>query len=125
IGLFLLGTGLSVLQVAVNPFVTLLGPVNKAATRINIMGACNKLAGILAPLLFGAIILSDASTLTAQLELLSGIELENKLNQLARRVILPYSGLAALLVILAFVVRAAHLPKIAAFDIDQNGPSRT
>src|SRR5687768_17303659 len=54
IGLFGLGAGLSVLQTAVNPYITVLGPKESAAQRISIMGICNKFAGILAPLIFAA-----------------------------------------------------------------------
>jgi len=47
--LFVLGTGLALLQTAVNPYVTILGPIESAAKRISIMGICNKVAGVLAP----------------------------------------------------------------------------
>lgn len=50
LGLFTLGTGLAILQTAANPYITLLGPKERAAQRISIMGICNKGAGILAPL---------------------------------------------------------------------------
>src|SRR5918912_2631923 len=52
IGLFTIGTGLAILQTAANPYITVLGPKERAAQRISIMGICNKGAGILAPLLF-------------------------------------------------------------------------
>src|SRR3954470_22547108 len=48
LGLFIIGTGLALLQTAANPFVTILGPIESAAKRISIMGICNKLAGIIA-----------------------------------------------------------------------------
>ena len=62
IGLFTIGTGLAVLQTAANPYVTILGPIERAAQRISILGICNKTAGIVAPQLFAAVILraSDA-----------------------------------------------------------------
>ena len=47
-GLFIIGTGLALLQTASNPYVTVLGPIESAAKRISIMGICNKIAGILA-----------------------------------------------------------------------------
>src|SRR4029453_15262475 len=47
-GLFIIGTGLTLLQTASNPYVTVLGPIESAAQRISIMGICNKVAGILA-----------------------------------------------------------------------------
>jgi MFS family permease len=51
-GLFTIGAGLAVLQTAANPYITVLGPAERAAQRISIMGICNKAAGISAPLLF-------------------------------------------------------------------------
>ena len=56
-GLFSIGAGLAILQTAANPYITILGPAESAAQRISIMGICNKGAGILAPLLFAAVIL--------------------------------------------------------------------
>jgi hypothetical protein len=47
LGLFIIGTGLALLQTASNPYVTILGPRESAATRISFMGICNKVAGIL------------------------------------------------------------------------------
>lgn len=57
LGLFTLGSGLAILQTAANPYITVLGPKERAAQRISIMGICNKGAGILAPILFAAVIL--------------------------------------------------------------------
>ena len=49
-GLFIIGSGLSLLQTASNPYVSILGPIESAAKRISIMGICNKTAGILSPI---------------------------------------------------------------------------
>src|SRR5690606_17893924 len=57
LGLFTIGIGLAILQTAANPYITILGPKERAAQRISIMGICNKGAGILAPILFAAVIL--------------------------------------------------------------------
>ena len=57
LGLFVEAAGLTLLQTAANPYVTILGPIESAASRISIMGVCNKVAGAIAPLLLvGAII---------------------------------------------------------------------
>jgi len=60
LGLFVLGAGLASLQTAANAYITVLGPKERAAQSISIMGICNKAAGILAPLLFAAVILKAA-----------------------------------------------------------------
>ncbi|MGI8583305.1 MAG: MFS transporter, partial [Chitinophagaceae bacterium] len=51
IGLFIQATGLTILQTASNPYITILGPIESAAKRISIMGICNKVAGAIAPLI--------------------------------------------------------------------------
>src|SRR5690606_11910277 len=57
VGLFTLGTGLTVLQTVANLYITMIGEKERAAQRISIMGICNKGAGILAPLAFSWAIL--------------------------------------------------------------------
>lgn len=110
VGLFLLGTGLTILQIAVNPYVTVLGPHHRAAQRMSIMGACNKFAGMLAPLIFGAILLNQAAT--GLENTLSDEMSEGQLQALANRVIIPYAVLAAFLAGLALLVSRAGLPPI-------------
>ncbi len=56
-GLFVIGGGLALLQTAVNPYISILGPIESAAQRIALMGICNKVAGILAPVLIGTVVL--------------------------------------------------------------------
>jgi glucose/galactose transporter len=119
-GLFIIGTGLSILQTASNPYITIVGPIESAAKRISIMGICNKVAGVLAPIILGAVILSDADTLVQQLQVLNEPEKNLKLNELASRVIVPYSLMAAALVGLAVMVRFSALPEIEVEQEDQN-----
>ena len=111
-GLFLLGVGLTLLQTAVNPYITLLGPPEKAAQRISIMGICNKTAGILAPLIMGSIILKNASGLIKELESMNVFAKAERLNQLSHAVIVPYCILAAILLLIGVLIRFAHLPEI-------------
>ncbi|MBL7916635.1 MAG: sugar MFS transporter [Bacteroidia bacterium] len=112
LGLFIIGTGLSVLQTAVNPYVTIVGPIESAAKRISIMGICNKIAGVIAPIALGAVILSDADQLVASLADMA-TEVKNELlNGLARRVILPYSLMAVVLAGLSMMIYFSPLPEI-------------
>src|SRR5215210_9080869 len=75
VGLFTIGAGLAILQTAANPYFTVLGPKERAAQRISIMGICNKGAGILAPLIFAAVILRATDTnLFAQLSTMTEAE---------------------------------------------------
>jgi glucose/galactose transporter len=115
-GLFVIGTGLSILQTAANPYITIVGPIESAARRISIMGVCSKVAGALAPLVLGAVVLGDADAFVASLE---GADQETrtmKLDELASRVITPYTIMAGALVLLGLLVRVSPLP-----DIDAEG----
>lgn len=112
LALFVVGGGTTLLQTAVNPYITLLGPPEKAAQRISIMGICNKLAGVIAPLVLGAIILSNAAGLLTELQHYNAAEKTARLDQLARTVILPYSILTIILLLLAVCIKYVHLPEI-------------
>lgn len=121
IGLYCLGTGLAILQTAANPYVTIVGPIESAARRMSIMGIFNKFAGIVAPLIFAAVIFRESDQ--ANLALLESgamgeMEKDMLLNELIRRVILPYSILAGLLLIVGFAIRYSVLPEIEAEEED-------
>lgn len=112
-GLFTLGAGLALLQTAANPYVTILGPGERAAQRFSIMGICNKLAGILAPLLFAAVILRpDDNRLFRELENLESAARSQALDELAARVVVPYAVVALVLLLLGLLVRGSSLPEI-------------
>ena len=97
LGLFVIGTGLALLQTASNPYVTILGPSESAAQRISVMGICNKVAGILSQVIFGGLLLSSAAG-AAKLE----------------TVIMPYGIMTAILIALALWVRFSTLPEVEA-----------
>ena len=63
-GIFVIGAGLAILQTASNPYISILGPIEGAAQRIAIMGICNKVAGILAPIVLGALVLHGMDNLS-------------------------------------------------------------
>ena len=112
-GLFTLGIGLAILQTAANPYVTILGPKESAAKRFSIMGICNKFAGIIAPLLFAAAILRSTDTeLFEQLKTMTGTAKNAALDELIRRVIVPYSIVSGVLVSLGLLIRFSPLPEI-------------
>ncbi len=114
-GLFVLGTGLALLQTAANPYVSVIGPIESAAKRISIMGVCNKLAGIVANLLFGAVLLKNADAIQAQLSD-AATTAETKLqllSELSNRVVVPYTVLAIFLAIVAVVIYRSSLPDIS------------
>lgn len=111
-GLFIIGTGLALLQTASNPYVTVLGPIEKAASRISIMGICNKVAGILAVFVLGSITLNNVDGLKAKLLTLNPAEKAIELDALASKVINPYIIIASALALLAVILYFIHLPEI-------------
>jgi glucose/galactose transporter len=112
-GLFTLGAGLAILQTAANPYITVLGPKETAARRISVMGICNKGAGILAPLIFAAVIFKVTDTdLFARLGAMAPAEKSAALDELIRRVVVPYACLGWTLLALGFLVRISPLPEI-------------
>ena len=113
LGLFTIGIGLAILQTAANPYITLLGPQDRAAQRISIMGICNKAAGILSPLIFAAVILRPTDTaMFAQLDAMTEAARATALDELVRRVIVPYSVLGTFLFVLGYLVYRSPLPEI-------------
>ncbi len=111
-GLFIQGTGLSILQTAANPYVTILGPIESAAKRISIMGIANKVAGILSPLILGVIVLKGIDGLVESLQTMTLAERAIELDLLASRVILPYIIMAIVLVVLSILLKFMALPDI-------------
>jgi MFS transporter, FHS family, L-fucose permease len=112
---FVVGSGLTILQAASNPYVVKAGPESTAAVRISIMGLLNKSAGVIAPLIFTALILGDLSNTNAHsLSLLSEVERMDKISILANNLILPYVGLAVVLFILGLALKFSPLPELAA-----------
>ena len=112
VGLFIIGTGLALLQTASNPYVSIIGPIESAATRISIMGICNKVAGILAGLIFGYIALKDADAFEHSLLTLDSVARDAKLDELASRVIVPYMIISGVLLLLAIAIIFSGLPDI-------------
>src|SRR3954470_13949957 len=99
VGLFVIGTGMALLQTASNPYVSIIGPIESAASRISIMGICNKVAGIIGGLIFGYIALSDADAVIQSLQTMDDTTKAATLDALAARVIVPYIIIAIVLIV--------------------------
>ena len=112
-GLFVQGTGLALLQTASNPYISIVGPIESAAQRISIMGICNKVAGMLSPIILGALVLKNASAIQEKVTAATDAALKKQLlDELAGRVIPPYIVIAIVLVLLAFMIKKSSLPEI-------------
>ena len=114
VALFTLGSGLTILQTASNPYIVLVGPTESAAMRISIMGLINKSAGILAPLVFTALIFNDLGTFTN-----AGFS-SSDLDLLAGKLVMPYLIMAIILTGLIFLVLFSSLPEIEFDEAEEN-----
>ncbi|MBR5777379.1 MAG: sugar MFS transporter [Bacteroidales bacterium] len=113
VALFILGSGLALMQTAVNPYVTILGPIESAAKRISIMGICNKVAGVLAPIILGAILLSGIEPMMQEINAATSVEdKEILLNTLSLRLVMPYTVMMIILILLGILVCFTHLPEV-------------
>jgi FHS family L-fucose permease-like MFS transporter len=120
LGLFMQGSGLSLLQTAVNPYLSILGPIESAAKRISIVGIANKFAGIIAPIVVGGIILKGATDLESKLATLTTeVERNEILSEMAARVQQPYIWLAVILVVVCVIIYFSNLPEIEP-EVDKN-----
>lgn len=103
VGLFTIGIGLTLLQTASNPYVTILGPKESAAQRISFMGVANKFAGIISQWVFAGLLLSGGAAASPQDEL--------------EKVEIPYLIITVILIGLAVLVRKTKsLPEVEAED---------
>lgn len=113
LGLFTEGLGLAILQTAVNPYVTILGPEESAASRISMMGIANKAAGMLGPAYMAGILLTGIDGINEKVNTVTDtVVKEQLLNELAQRIINPYIVLTIVLVVLALLIRVSPLPDV-------------
>jgi FHS family L-fucose permease-like MFS transporter len=108
--LIVLAAGMTVVQVAVNPYVTVIGPAATASSRLNLAQAFNSFGTFIAPFLGGLVILGGATQLTPEhIHTLSAVKLQAYRELQAHTVILPYLGMALVLVLLAIALASIHL----------------
>ncbi|MCB0475282.1 MAG: sugar MFS transporter [Flavobacteriaceae bacterium] len=117
-GIFIQGAGLTLLQTAANPYITILGPIESGAKRIAIMGIANKIAGSLGSLIFGAVLLTGIDEVKEKLLTISDAEKYELLNTMADSVVMPYVIMAVVLVLLSLLILKAPLPHVEASDDD-------
>ncbi|MEO5995598.1 MAG: sugar MFS transporter [Chitinophagaceae bacterium] len=112
-GLFIQFAGMALLQTSVNPYISILGPIESAARRISIMGICNKVAGIISPLILSAIVLKNATQIEANINTTSDAVVKAQLlDDLASRVVTPYIIMGIVLIAVAILIKRSTLPEI-------------
>lgn len=124
-GLFIMGTGLALLQTATNPFITIIGPRESAAKRMAIMGICNKMAGVISPLVLTALIMHGMDKFS---ELnMANLTFDQKdllLSDLASRVVIPYAAMGLLLALFGLLVKFSSLPNEIEIEEDDHETMR-
>ncbi|MCC8555704.1 sugar MFS transporter [Xanthomonas hortorum] len=115
-GLFVIGSGLALLQTAINPYISILGPIESAARRIALMGICNKIAGILAPILIGSLVLHGIGDLSEQVASANAATKETLLTAFAAKIHAPYLVMSGVLLLLAIGVLFSPLPELKASE---------
>jgi FHS family L-fucose permease-like MFS transporter len=110
--LIVLAAGVTALQVAANPYVTVLGPARTASSRLNLTQAFNSLGTTIAPYVGGMLILAAAPLSSSQLQHLSAPALLAYRQQEASSVKIPYIGIALALTALALAIAMFNLPRI-------------
>jgi len=110
--LIVLAAGITLLQVAANPYVTVLGPAKTASSRLNLTQAFNSLGTFLAPFFGGLLILSAAPKAMNEIRAMAPDALQAYRLQEAATVKTPYVGLGIALVVLAIAIGSFKLPKI-------------
>lgn len=114
--LFVLASGITLLQTSANPYVTALGPPGGASARLNLTQAFNSLGTTLGPLFGGLLILGATLKTPAEMAAMAPDALAAYRAQEAATVQLPYVGLAVALVVLAGLIYASKLPRLAGVE---------
>lgn len=111
-GIFIQGTGMTLLQTAANPYITILGPIESGAKRIAMMGIANKVAGSIGSIVFGSLLLSGIDGVNEKLSLVSNEEKGQLLDSMAANVVAPYIAMAAVLFLFGLLILKAPLPEM-------------
>jgi FHS family L-fucose permease-like MFS transporter len=116
--LFVLASGMTILQVAANPYVAMLGKPETASSRLNLAQALNSLGTAIAPWLGGLFILSNTLKSSEEMRQLAPDQLSAYRIAEAASVKAPYLGFAAILFLLAAVIALYKLPVIQSIEQD-------
>jgi len=114
--LIILAGGITVLQVAANPYVALLGHPKTASARLTLTQAFNSLGTTIAPWFGGMLILATAPKTAEQIAAMLPAELQAYRIEQASSVKVPYVGIAVALVLLAVVIGWFKLPRITSAE---------
>src|SRR5881275_904492 len=112
VALFVMACGQSFLEVAANPYVTILGPGQSAERRLNFAQSFNAVGAVLSPIVGRAFILTGVEYAPAQIAAMSAAQMEAHRAAEASTVKGPYLMIAAIFVVVAVLIQLAHLPDL-------------
>jgi MFS transporter, FHS family, L-fucose permease len=112
VALFVMASGQSFLEVASNPYVTILGPAGSSERRLNFAQSFNAVGAVAAPIIGGAFILTGNESSRSQIAAMSAARLHAYRTAEAASVKLPYVVIAAIFLCMALVISLAHLPDV-------------
>lgn len=110
--LFVMACGQSFLEVASNPYVTILGPPGSSERRLNFAQSFNSVGAVAAPIIGGAFILTGVEYSPSQLATMNAAQLQAHRAAEASSVKLPYVVIAAIFLFMAVVISLTHLPDV-------------
>ena len=110
--LFVMACGQSFLEVAANPYVTILGPAASAERRLNFAQSFNAVGAVLSPIVGRAFILTGVEYAPAQIAAMSTAQLDAYRTAEASTVKGPYLLIAAIFIVVALLIQVAHLPDV-------------
>jgi MFS transporter, FHS family, L-fucose permease len=121
---FVLACGQSFLEVAANPYATILGPGTSADRRLNFAQSFNALGAVISPWIGRNFILTGVGYTSAQLSAMTAVQLEAYRNSEAATVRGPYLFMAGIFVFVAVLIGFAHLPELKS-EAEHDGSSQT
>jgi FHS family L-fucose permease-like MFS transporter len=113
LGYFILAGGITILQVAANPYVTILGPEKTASSRLNLSQAFNSLGTAIAPALGALFILSDKVLTSDEIAFMTEAEQRAYYAAEASAVQTPFLGIALFIILIAVVFMFVKLPTVS------------
>jgi MFS transporter, FHS family, L-fucose permease len=112
VALFVMACGQSFLEVAANPYVTILGPAGSAERRLNVAQSFNAVGAVLSPVVGRAFILTRAELAPAQVAVMTAAQVDAYHTAEANTVRGPYAMIALIFILVAVLIQMAHLPDV-------------
>ncbi len=116
--LFIIACGLTFLETAANPYVTILGPAESATKRLNFSQSFNGLAAFIAPVFVGPMILSDNNYTQTQIEAMTPAIRQAFLESEAASVKMPYLILGLIILVVAVIFYFTNMPDVKDEDVE-------